>query len=292
MDGSRPSAPVLVAPEGMQLAGRALARKPGVGDVPRARPLAGARPAARGHIGGGRPPEWRHRPGRGGADARRLRPCGGAFHLVAMGGDNTRLTSCCAVRPSWPRGAAGSRASRRRLGDTVSASRSRPLSSCSCTCSSSNDRPQRGACARGRVQRLRSGKSVGPTRAHREPRRLGREVGSWDAPRWLTPAAPRGTDAAGSVSDGLPARSGPANWIVFTRSAQSGQSGSWQSTWPARESHNLRAANGSTSIRHGSAGLASAIPFTRIPPSRSGTDGWGRRSTRRSDGGCLRRLGE
>ena len=181
VDGSRPSAPVLVAPEGMQLAGRVLARKPGVGDVPGlvlwqvldpprvATWEQGVLPS--GDIGPG---------GTATLDVYNCRS--GAFHLVAIGRDNTRLTlardgTTVSTTDLWPRGVWSADHSRRRPATAAARSRSRPARSC--TCSSSNGRPRaerrarlRRPRARGRVQRLRREVGARPDRVHREPRRL------------------------------------------------------------------------------------------------------------------------
>ena len=123
VDGSTPSAPVLVAPEGMQLAGRVLARKPGVGgmpglvlwqvlDPPRvATWQQGVRP--NGDVGPG---------GTATLDVYNCRR--GAFHLVAIGRDNTKLTL---ARDGTAVSTHRSLAARRVVADTRDVGRRRPL---------------------------------------------------------------------------------------------------------------------------------------------------------------------
>jgi hypothetical protein len=90
LDGSSPDAPVLVAPEGMQLAGAVLARKPGVGDVPGLVLWQG--------LGEPRVSTWTQGVlengdvGPGGTATLDVYGCGrGAFHLVAVGRDDTTV---------------------------------------------------------------------------------------------------------------------------------------------------------------------------------------------------------
>ena len=108
VDGSAPSAPVLVAPEGMQLAGRELARKPGVGGVPGL--------VLWQVLGAPRVATWEQGVlpngdiGPGGTATLDVYNCGrGAFRLVAIGRDNTKLTlardgTTVATTDLWPRG--------------------------------------------------------------------------------------------------------------------------------------------------------------------------------------------
>jgi hypothetical protein len=108
VDGSVPSAPVLVAPAGMRLVGRELARKPGVGGVPGLvlwQVLGEPRVAAwtQGVLPNGDV-------GPGGTATLDVYDCGrGTFSLVAVGRDDTTLTlasngTTVATFDLWPRG--------------------------------------------------------------------------------------------------------------------------------------------------------------------------------------------
>jgi hypothetical protein len=108
LDGTAPAAPVLVAPSGMQLAGRVLARKPGVGDVPGL--------VLWQVLGDPRVTTWKQGVGPdgdvgpGGTATLDVFSCGrGAFHVVATGRDDTRLTlalngAAVATTDLWPHG--------------------------------------------------------------------------------------------------------------------------------------------------------------------------------------------
>ena len=108
VDGSVPSAPVFVAPAGMRLVGRELARKPGVGGVPGLvlwQVLGEPRVAAwtQGVLPNGDV-------GPGGTATLDVYDCGrGTFSLVAVGRDDTKLTlasngTTVATFDLWPRG--------------------------------------------------------------------------------------------------------------------------------------------------------------------------------------------
>ena len=108
VDGGAPPAPVLVAPDGMELAGRVLARKPGVGDVPGLVLWQVVEPP--------RVTTWEQGVlpsgdiGPGGTATLDVYDCGrGAFRLVAIGRANTTLSlardgTTVATTDLWPHG--------------------------------------------------------------------------------------------------------------------------------------------------------------------------------------------